>query len=279
MTRRSLPDILARLKVALFEPAPTLLEVTPFRQIVEVRQDGVSYKFVCSTDKEVRRASRLLVKEPGTIAWLKEAVRADDVLYDIGANIGLYSVFAALRMSAAGVVYSFEPHLANATSLLGNIEANKISDRVTLISAPLAERDGFDRFHYQSLRHATSSAFGPDSDAGAFTPAASEIKFGCRLSTLVATGLIRAPSLVKIDVDGRERDVLAGMQGLLESAQAPREMQIELDRAGAADITSFMQRVGFRIKARHWSRTHLRNIDAGADPDDEFPCNAIFTRS
>lgn len=278
---RSPAVILSRLKVALFEPDPKLIEVTSFRQVVEVEAEGASYRFVCSTDKEVRRAGRLFAKEPGTIAWLKGALGPRDVFYDIGANIGLYTVFAAKRMGDAGLVVSFEPHLPNATSLLGNVEANALTGRVKLVSVPLADRDGFDHFHYHSLRHATSSSqFGAaDLNGQPFEPVMGEIKYGCRLATLVASGLIPPPTIVKIDVDGREPAIVDGMQDMLRSREAPREVQIEIDRGTAEAITAAMASCGYRIASRHWSRTHQRKIDAGADPAQEFPQNIVFAKA
>lgn len=257
------------------------LDVISLLDVVEVEQDGVRYKFVCSTDKEVRRAHKMFAKEPGTIAWLSQSLRPDDVFYDIGANIGLYTLFAARRLGPSGLVYSFEPHLPNAASLLSNVEANGLTDRVQIIAIPLSGKDGFDQFHYFSVMHATSSSqFGAaDLNGAPFQPVASEIKYGCRLQTLVASGGLRRPTLMKIDVDGREPDLIEGMEDLLRSPEAPREVQVELERLTADRVTAQMENCGFRAGSCHWAKSHQVNMDQGADPAAEYPRNVIFAKT
>ena len=65
-------------------------------------------------------------------------------------------------------------------------------------------------------------------------PVASEMVCGSRVDHLVETGVIRAPTLVKIDVDGNELAILRGMTGLLRGRQRPRAVQVEL-KAGEHD--------------------------------------------
>ena len=82
--------------------------------------------FYCYGGIPVWRAQTLLTKEPETIAWIDQ-FNVDDVFWDIGANMGVYSLYAATK----GVnVVAFEPSAANYYLLNKNIEINKISDKI-----------------------------------------------------------------------------------------------------------------------------------------------------
>jgi FkbM family methyltransferase len=241
---------------------------------------GREYRFKCYSAKEVRRVKRLFTKEPGTIDWLVKTLRPDDVFYDVGANVGVYSIFAGHQMGESGRVYAFEPHLANVASLLANCEVNELRGRVHVIAIPLSNKDGFGHFHYFSLDHSLSqSQFGRTVvDGEPFQPVTSEIKYGCRIDTLIEQGLAPPPTLIKIDVDGLEGEIVEGMEVLLHSPRAPRSVQIELAEDTAEGITARMRAAGYALVSRHWSASRQEEIDAGADPMTLFPHNAIFAK-
>jgi len=83
---------------------------------VRVSDGQFEYEFRCETPVEVWRAKTLPVKEAGTIQWIAGRVQSGDVFYDIGANIGLYTLVAGKRVGPAGMVYAFEPHVKNVDS-------------------------------------------------------------------------------------------------------------------------------------------------------------------
>jgi FkbM family methyltransferase len=257
---------------------PAMVERLEASGITSVRDRDHEYKFVYHSREEKHRAERLFTKEPGTIKWLSRTLRADDVFFDIGANIGAYTIFAGYRIGDAGFVYGFEPHLPNAVSLLNNIEINALQDRVRMISIPLSNQDAFDQFQYFSLNpsRAHSQLGRSDFRGTRFKPAATELKYGCRLDSLIAQGLLPAPTVVKIDVDGFESEVVAGMTTLLRSAHPPRSIQIEVGAETYDDIVGRMAKAGYRIVARHWTQSDQVRVDA--DPRAQLPCNVIFER-
>ena len=118
--------------------------------------------------------------------------------------------------------------------------ANGLQERVRVVSCALSDGEGMLDFNYQALGSASSaSQFGHRRVPGSgdeFVPVASEMVFGSRVDHLVETGVIRAPTLVKIDVDGNELAILRGMTGLLRGRQRqrPRAVQVEL-KAGEHD--------------------------------------------
>ena len=75
-------------------------------------------------------------KEPTTIPWL-EAIRADETLVDIGANIGLYSIYAAAYTGCR--VYAFEPEALNYAELNKNVFVNDLHGRVSAFCIAMSD--------------------------------------------------------------------------------------------------------------------------------------------
>jgi FkbM family methyltransferase len=235
------------------------------------------YRFVCHTQKEQNRAGRLFSKEKGTIDWIDRQLRPDDVFYDVGANIGGYTIFAGRRLGDRGQVCAFEPHIPNANSLIENVFLNGLEKKVQLVTAALTNRDGYERFNYHSMYAAAStSQYGRNSYEGeAFDPKFVEVKHGCTLDTLCDRGLIPAPDMVKIDVDGLDFEVLEGMRGLMSSARRPRMVQIELGSESTDKIMKLCQEMGYVLTEKHWSSAGLDFIAQGNAPED-YPHYGIF---
>jgi len=251
----------------------------PNRAVTTVRDERFAYHFVCHSEKERHRAERMFAKEAGTIAWLGRELRPDDVFFDVGANIGVYTIFAARRLGPKGMAVAFEPHIPNASSLIENIFLNQEQERVRLVTSALTDAERFDSFNYQSLQPASStSQFGASSYEGAaFKPVFVEIKHGCTLDTLCGRGLLPRPTVVKIDVDGLDYEVLAGMAGLLASPNRPRSIQVELGSESKPKIMSLLSRNGYALKEKHWTQAGLAHIARGNDPES-YPHYGIFER-
>ena len=82
------------------------------------------------------RQKTFFTKEPDTLKWI-ESFDRNSVFYDIGANVGLYSIYAGLIKNSR--VYCFEPSVFNLELLTKNIYLNNLVDNVTLI--PIALND------------------------------------------------------------------------------------------------------------------------------------------
>src|SRR6185503_6355507 len=231
--------------------------------------------FVCDDAYEVARAQTLYTKEPGTIAWLRATLGPGDVFYDIGANIGCYSLVTARLVGETGHVYAFEPHLMNAMSLLRNIQANDdVTQLITVVTTPLDNRSALRPFHYASLRAGSSGhqLGSPIGERGVFQPVVSVLAQSMRLSE--ARGL-HAPDVVKIDVDGHELSIL---QGMVFGATV-RSLQVEVHPADRTAIIEHMAGagLGYHLASRHYTQNGQKAVDAGAEPD-RVTDNAIFTR-
>jgi FkbM family methyltransferase len=237
---------------------------------VVVHDGDRRYAFRCTRYREFKRAARMLERERGTIEWLEAELCPGDVFYDVGANIGVFTVFAATRIGE-GRVYAFEPHLVNAARLLVNVELNALQEAVRVLSCPLSDRPGVATFDYGGLEVGTSSSGLSDQPGGG----TAELKLAATVDQLLADGALRPPHLVKIDVDGHELSVLRGMTELLGGNQRPRAIQVEVNLPHRGEVCELMRERGYELARRHHSVGAARLLEAGTHPD-QVPFNGIF---
>lgn len=244
-----------------------------------VKVDGL--RFVCSDALEVWRAKSLLTKEKGTIDWLRRNLRSGSVFCDIGANIGVYTLYAARLVGESGTVVACEPHIANAASLIRNVLSNRFEDRVKVITCSIGDSDEVADFNYNLINPGSSGSqlgHSNDENGKSFTPVLVETKSVVTLDTLLMTrSVIPYPTLVKIDVDGNEALVLRGMTRLLLSDRAPRSIQVEVHSSTKDQINKVMEESGYRFVRRHYTENGLARIQSGENPA-VVPHNSIFEK-
>lgn len=146
---------------------------------------------------------------------VQEAIRRllaeGEVLYDVGANVGFFALAGARLVGQAGAVYAFEPVPANAAAIRRGAELNGIANLEVVEKAAgrAAGRDSLLLVEDLSWSHLESRGPHPR------TTDKVEIEV-VAIDDLVAGGRLRPPQLVKIDVEGSEIDVLAGMRTTIE---------------------------------------------------------------
>jgi FkbM family methyltransferase len=240
-------------------------------------QDGLSYRFEADSFEAYQRGRLFLDKEPQTIAWLRDTLRPSDVFLDIGANIGIFSIFAAKHIGPAGHVYACEPHLPNAAQLLQNISANGLGDRVSVLSLAASGEDGYAPFRYKRWRSgASGSQLAVDGGPAMERTVGAELKAAMTIDSMVEKGVIRSPDLIKIDTDGIEIPITRGMERLLRSAQRPRGLLIEIQQGEYQEQTEFLASCGYRLAETHPVGKWKRRLEAGASLN-EIAFNALFT--
>lgn len=182
---------------------------------------------------------RACAKEPGTVRWIEESLRPGDVLYDVGANTGAYSLLAYRLTDGRARIYSFEPSFSNYGQLVRNIVLNNASASVVPLPFPLFSQTRMDSMHYANLGGGESlHSFGRaiDYKDEAFTPIVSLGTLGLSLDSLLEIAGVEPPTLMKIDVDGNERDILQGATRTLRRTQL-RSLIIEINE-GVADLAA-----------------------------------------
>ena len=199
------------------------------------------------------RARTFASKEPDTLEWIDE-YGDGGVLYDIGANIGLYSVYFA--KSKGCPVYAFEPSVFNLPALARNINANGVQSKVRIVPNPLSTSDGFAEFKLGSLDEGGAlAAFAVDygHDGKDFRSTFSYQTCGFSLDTLVESGIVdQKPSLIKIDVDGIEHLILNGAKKTLSAATC-RSVLVEVDEeftALSTTVSEILSACGFTLQSK-----------------------------
>ncbi|MGA3023414.1 MAG: FkbM family methyltransferase [Bryobacteraceae bacterium] len=134
---------------------------------------------------------------------LSAYVKPGMVCWDIGANAGYYTLLFAQLAGQDGRVFSFEPLPHNLELLRRHVEVNAYRN-VRVLPCALGDRDGEARFDPGPGR-----SMGRLSDQG-------QLSVACwRADTLLATGKIQPPDVIKIDVEGAEAKVLLGAKSAL----------------------------------------------------------------
>lgn len=152
-------------------------------------------------------------------------LRADDTFMDVGANVGVYSVLAA-GVARARVI-AFEPVPGTFGHLSDNIRLNELSDRVQLRQEGVGQERGVLKF--TSMGGPANHVATADEQAASSSQSSTvEVPVIC-LDDLADSV---KPTLMKIDVEGFETQVLAGGKRLLSSASL-MAILIELNGSGA----------------------------------------------
>ena len=147
------------------------------------------------------------VFEPLETELVKSAIRPGDVVLDVGANIGYYTLLFARLAGANGMVYAFEPDPANFALLRENVERNGYRN-VALIQKAVTDRPGIGRL-YLSDTNPGDHRFYPSGDD---RPAVAVEAVTLDQVFERHQGLF---NFVKFDIQGSEAAALEGMRGLL----------------------------------------------------------------
>ena len=160
-------------------------------------------------------------------------MHAGDVVYDIGANVGTFSLIAALGRGAS--VVAFEPGYANFARLCENIWLNSCNELILPVPLPLLDKTAQTRFRYRTLEPGQSRHVIDAVDAPVRSPkqlyGVEQMMCGIRLDEARVLFALPNPNHIKLDVDGTE---LRALNGALETLRATslKSVLIEADPDG-----------------------------------------------
>lgn len=182
-----------------------------------IMHQGHELRFAAPNRLNRFRINTFATKEPETLEWI-EAIPRGSVMWDIGANVGLYTCYAAKARGCR--VFAFEPSVFNLELLARNISLNKISSRATIVPLPLSE------FMMISSLNMTTTEWGgamstfdqPYTHDGTLMQKAFEYStIGLTLDEAVRLLKLPQPDFIKMDVDGIEHLILKGGSATLAS--------------------------------------------------------------
>lgn len=190
---------------------------------------------------------------------------------DVGANAGYFTMLASQRVGSTGQVYAFEPVQINRLRVQENMLLNR-TQNVILRSEAASSRKGVTTFFTGPVDHRGLSSLRPLSDASESFDVQT-----VRLDEVMPTD--RRVSLVKIDVEGAEQHVLAGMLGIIRRDAPDVVLEVTNDFLqvmghSAASLVGMMLAQGYVAYAIEHER--LTPFNLSSIPGRQF--NALFTQ-
>jgi FkbM family methyltransferase len=197
------------------------------------------------------RAETFSDKEPETLEWI-DGFQTGTVLWDIGGNLGLYSLYAALKDRNAKV-FTFEPSVFNLEIMTRNIVLNNLQQQITIMPLALSEMSGTDTLHMSTMAWGGAmSTFGQNygHDGKKMNEVFSYRLPSCSLDDLGGYFDIDKPNAIKMDVDGIEHLILKGGKSILRSPQL-KTMLIEVNDEFAEQrdtVKYLLEEAGWKLK-------------------------------
>ncbi len=153
--------------------------------------------------------------EKGTLDFIKKNLSEGDVFFDIGANIGLMSIFSSYCVGKTGKVYAFEANPETAKLLQYNIELNKINN-ITIIDKAVGNATGKIKIYNNwAVNRGGATLIKPKQETDSF-----EVDL-IKIDSITEYDSMKI-GMIKIDVEGFEMDVLRGLEKILQKSKAPK---------------------------------------------------------
>ena len=243
--------------------------------IDEVKTKYGLLKYYCMGWLPIWRSKTLFTKEPETISWI-DAMDKNDILWDIGSNVGLYSVYAGLKGMK---VFAFEPSALNTFFISKNIEINNLKDNVSLFPVAISDRNEFGYLNMSSTD--LGGAFNEFNETNLKTVGEDDNKkpivfkqgmFAYSMDELIEKYKFETPGYIKIDVDSIEDRIVYGGRKTLANKKV-KGLLLELveteDRT--QKIIDFLAERGLTLK----EKKHSELMSSGKF---KFFFNYIFER-
>jgi FkbM family methyltransferase len=208
--------------------------------VSEIKGRGETIRFITPTPLLQARANSALSKEPDTIAWI-ESFEPGEIFWDIGANVGVFSLYAAMRRGVR--VLAFEPFADNYMVLCKNIDINSLGERITPYCVALAGNTKLGLLNLASRDMGTSlHQFGDRGETSRYWKGGSSTvaqgMLGYTIDDFIRQFQPAFPTRLKLDVDGLEWQILEGAKHTLGDLRLRSIMvelsiddQVERDRA------------------------------------------------
>jgi len=211
------------------------------------------------------RVNSFFKKEPETLQWINEFSNNEKTIFwDIGSNIGLYSIYNAIK-NPLSLTVSFEPSTSNLRVLSRNISINNLGDRIKLFTNPISNHEN--KFlmmnEYNFNEGVAMNTFGEnfDFEGKKFNPRMKYQLLGTSLNYLISNKILEKPNYVKIDVDGIEHLILKGGDIILKNSST-KSFLIEINENFEEQYNSIieiMTQNNFSIKSKHKAYNAHRN--------------------
>lgn len=182
--------------------------------------------------------------EVSRLRAFENATMQGAVVYDVGANVGIYSLLASLRVGASGSVYAFEPLARNLKYLRRHITLNNLQNCIILETA-VSNREGVLPFS-AAVWNSHMARLSPDGEMSVPSTTLDACIYGEKR--------LRPPTILKIDVEGAEFDVLQGAARALTEFHPTIFLEIHGTQLHA-DCRAFLLGKGYDIQEEYGQLT------------------------
>lgn len=201
-----------------------------------------SYKSIKILDKEIKffvpnqllewRVDTYFSKEPETLEWIDSFQEKENLIFwDIGANIGLYSIYNYLKHPKS-ITIAFEPSSSNLRVLTRNISINNLEKNIKVVTNPLTNKKNIfqEMRERQFVEGGSLNSFGEkfDFEGKEFKPTMKYNLLGTTINYFLENSILDIPDYIKIDVDGIEHLILEGGDKFLNDKKV-KSLSIEIN--------------------------------------------------
>lgn len=180
--------------------------------VLQVERGGVSAAFIARTPEQLR-AVEAVSMEP-SLDLLVRSLHAGDTVYDVGGNVGVYTVLLAKVVGEKGTVVAFEPHRETYEQLLENVRLNGLTN-VRPFQKALGERNSQERLYIGEVVANFSLLAGGIEGHSAKAEREFQIVEVVQGDGFAQAEGLPVPCAVKIDVEGFEYSVIKGLRKVL----------------------------------------------------------------
>lgn len=227
--------------------------------VTSLEYSGKILKFLTNSPYPLKRVCTLEVAEPETIAWLN-AIPSDEVLWDVGANMGIFSLYAAIIRGIQ--VCSFEPEASNYSLLTRNIQLNNLANKVTALCCGLSNENSIRTlFKYCDFESSGINSVGEEVDAH-LRPKKSLSKQTVITFTgdeLANSKGFSSPQHIKIDVDGIEHLIISGLHNTLKNNCKSLLVELNLTLSEHREVVAILHGHGFKTHLQLTEDTRIKN--------------------
>ena len=192
------------------------------------------------------RTRTFATKEPETLKWI-DSFKNGSVLWDVGANIGLYSIYAAKTRDCK--VFAFEPSVFCLEFLSRNIWLNELQSQITIVPNPLSDKTQPNLLTLHSREWGESSnSFGTslDQDGEEINASFDYSILGITIDEAISKLNLPAPEHIKIDVDGIEPLILAGGVQTLKQVESV-SVEVPTYRGANEQVSELLTQAGLKL--------------------------------
>jgi FkbM family methyltransferase len=220
---------------------------------INIRHKDVSLNFFTPNRLNLFRAKTFSEKEPETLAWI-DNFKNDSIFWDIGANVGVYSCYAAKKKKTK--VYAFESSVFNLECLVKNININNLNKVITIFPLPLTDNLKETDFNLSSIDSGSAMAsFGVNykSDGSDLNKIFNYKILGLSIDDAIKDLKLKTPNYIKIDVDGIEHLILSGGMKALSEVD---EILVEVDEkfeTQVEKVKSILSASGLKLSGKYQS--------------------------